>query len=579
VLIAPGYALLTRRGASVGDAITFGPAVTIGIVAAAVLLSVVVDAPPEATSYLIVIALVAGTVLLTFRRRTPGPSWAELRPVLLLLFVFAFLVGFSLVPSNPRFHTDILGRPLAQATKLLPNLANPRLPARGGDHILQFRAEQAVWYRFVPAKGQFHFAWRFQDRTPLVGFVAAGLAGPPGAAPPVTYPGSPLGPRHDAAAKNLEPFAGPTGSSFGFPSTIDPWGFWFYRLLVMSLSCLVLLPVFRLASDLFDGRVGTLAVVAAGLSPALMLSAYYPSPKNLAAYFGLLSVLLVRQRQPWLAGLAIGGAYLAHPLGVFLGGAAIVYQAVLARGAALKMALGLAPAVAAWTIYGATTGVRSTLLLNPLGCFDVGVSTRTCFENYRAQGVAIIVWDRFSSLISSIVPEALVTPLLGSGYDAARFKWFDLHDFSYGGLVGLIFFAAVVIGLVRAYSRYRLEIVVLLGVQLLLISLAWGFGDPSAHIGGIGMLPLLFAFGAYGITTLGERAATVVLALVAIEGLLYFAALIEPVPGVATLAYLLMAVLCVGAAAALIAIGFWSIRQPPGHPRPLAPSRGELSPA
>jgi hypothetical protein len=559
LLLAPGYAILTARGAPSSDAVVYGPAVTIAIVATAVLVAVVTGVPAAVTSWVVVLGLIALTAALVARRTVPRPDASAKRPLVLMLIAFALLVGFDLVPSNPRFDTSIFDQPTPE-TGYAVHIANPRVPTRGGDHILQFRAEQVIWHRFVPKKNQFHEDWRFADRTPLVGVVAAALAAPPGASPPITYPGSPLGPRSDAAARNREPVAAAATASE--PEPVDAWGFWFYRLVVMALSVLVLLPIFRLASDLFDTRAGTLALVGAGLSPALMLSAYYTSPKNLAAYFGMIAVLLVRRRRPWHAGLAVGGAYLSHPMGLFLGGAAFVYQLAKSRPAALRMALAALPAGIGWSVYSAATGVRSSLQNFPIGCYDVGVSTSSCWAKFKEQGLAAIGWDRVSAFFSSIAPEGLATPLRGTGYDAAHFKWFEIHDFSYGGLVGLVFFALVVVGLVRAFGRYRLEILTLVGVQVLLITVVWGFEVPYAHIAGIGMLPLLFVFGGYGLSTLSRGPAQFALAAVAVEGVLYFASLIAPVPNVSTAAYVLMAAICIAAVGALVAIGLTAIRRP-----------------
>ena len=557
LLIAPGYAILTARGVRPADALVYGPALTIAIIALVVLAAVATGLSAAVASWVIVLGLIAVTVVLAVRKAVPRPDRAALRPVLVMLIAFALLVGFDLVPGNPPFNASIYDSPIP-TTNWPVHVANPRVPSRGGDHILQFRAEQVLWHRFVPKKRQFHERWRFGDRPPLVGFVAAGLAGPPGAAPPVTYPGSPLGPRSGASVHNREPVAGPGTPSA--PEPIDAWGFWFYRLVVMALSLLVLLPTFRLASDLFSERAATLAVVGASLAPALMLSAYYTSPKNLSAYFCMIAVLLVRRGRAVPAGLAVGGAYLCHPMGVFLGGAALVYQAVKSRGAALKMGLAILPAIIAWGTYGAVTGASSSLINTPLGCFDVDVTTKACWEQFRHQGVAVIGWDRFTATISSIAPEGLLSPLRESGYDGARFKWFQIHDYSFAGLVGLVFFAVAVLGLVRAWARYRLEILTLIGVQVALIVLAWGFDFSFAQIAGISLLPLLYVFAGYGLTTLPPLLARFTLGAVALEGILYFGSLIDPVPGVQTLAYILMVLICVAAAGALVFIGFAALR-------------------
>ena len=73
---------------------------------------------------------------------------------------------------------------------------------------------------------------------------------------------------------------------------------------------------------------------------------------------------------------------------------------VLATLGGGKLALRLShslPTVIAWGIYGAASGVRSSLLNTPLGCFDVSVTTSACWAQFKAQGVAVIGWARVSA--------------------------------------------------------------------------------------------------------------------------------------------------------------------------------------
>ena len=116
------------------------------------------------------------------------------------------------------------------------------------------------------------------------------------------------------------------------------------------------------------------------------------------------------------------------------------------------------------------------------------------------------------------------------------------------------------LGLVRAFPRCRLEMGALLGVQALLIMLAWGSGRPNANIAGIGVFPLLFVFGGYGLSTLPARVGSVALVAVTVEGTLYFASLIAPAPDVIPLAYVLTGVICIGSMCTLVATGLAVLR-------------------
>jgi hypothetical protein len=74
------------------------------------------------------------------------------------------------------------------------------------------------------------------------------------------------------------------------------------------------------------------------------------------------------------------------------------------------------------------------------------------------------------------------------------------------------------------------------------------------------MLPLLFVFGGYGLSTLPARIGSFALIAVVTEGVLYFASLIAPVPDVIPLAYVLAAIMCIASLCVLVAKGVAAVR-------------------
>jgi hypothetical protein len=113
----------------------YGPAITIAVVAATVLATIAVGISAAVASWSIVLGLIALTAALTLARHVPSPDAQAIRPVVLMLIVYAFLVGFSLVPSNPTFNTNDTGRAVAGNHVSRPHHQPPRARQRGRRHL------------------------------------------------------------------------------------------------------------------------------------------------------------------------------------------------------------------------------------------------------------------------------------------------------------------------------------------------------------------------------------------------------------------------------------------------------------
>ena len=131
LLLGPGYAVLTARGVPAADAVVFGPAVTIAIVATAVLAAVIAGVPAAVASWVIVLGLIALAAALVARKAVPRPDASARRPVLLMLIAFALLGGVRPRPVQPAIRHDDL-RSADEADRLRRAHREPAPPAPAG---------------------------------------------------------------------------------------------------------------------------------------------------------------------------------------------------------------------------------------------------------------------------------------------------------------------------------------------------------------------------------------------------------------------------------------------------------------
>jgi hypothetical protein len=564
---APGYAVLSNFGRAGLRRVLYAPALTVPVVGGLAAAAIPLQVGFAAASWTIVGILLCVTAVGGFvaaRRR----GWASLAPgreerwaLLLFLSTYAFLAGFNAMTSNPPGSIEPCapvpagkqgyvpvqtGGPCAVIAP--PGLTMPRIPERSQDDLLQFRTAQAIWNRKLFSDREFSGGWRLQDRTPLLGLTTAGLAGVTGKSIPSTYPPQPSFPQFGPSPLWLKRFGAPHDSSItpktqpsafaapGYqPPLVDRWDYWFYRLLAMLLNSLVVLPTYALGVALGGRRVGTLAAVAAGLSPAIMTNAYYTSPKYLGIYFAFCGLLLLRERLAIPAGAALGLSYLCHPLAAIPAAGILLYEITLRRFRQVAAAIVAAAVVAApWFAFTAVKGTSLTLVSYPLGCVSPTATLSSCWHDFTNRPVSQIVWQRVEIIPELVVPPSLspLQPLQPPSRDGLILKWLTAHDFAYPGMVGFAFFCFVVLGAFRLWPREKRFIATLVGGQLAAIVVIFGLSTWPAWVVGLGLLPVLYVLGAYGLATLSSRAARIAAAVIAAEWLIYLGALYRPIQNV-----------------------------------------------
>jgi hypothetical protein len=606
----PAYAVFSAVGLRGLPRTIYSPAATIALIAALAGAAILLPISFMVASWTIVGLLIAAAVCgaaLTAGRRGWGqllPAAEERTPLLLLVAAFAFLAGFNLMTSNPPGSINPCAPvPPGQQGYLPVNTGGPcavvapagltmaRIPERAQDDLLQFRTAQAIWNRKLYSDREFSGGWLLQDRTPLVGLVTAGLGATSGRAIPSTYPPQVAFPQFGPTPLWLQKFGAPHDSSItpktqpsaftppGYqPPLIDRWGYWFYRLLAMFLNTLVVLPTFALGTVLAGRRVGTLAAIAASLSPAIMENAYYTSPKYLGVYFAFCALLLVMARRPAFAGSALGASYLCHPLGSVLAASVVLYQIIRRefRDAVVIVAAALV-ILAPWFAFTAAKGQSSNLVGYPLGCVGPSVKLDACWHNFINRPVSETVWLRAEILPALVISPSLSPrePLQPPSRDGLLLKWMTAHDFAYPGMVGFAFFIFVVLGGVRFWPREKRLLAAMVGGQLFAIVVIWGLPGWPPLIVGLGLLPILYVLGAFGLVTAGPRTARIGALLIAAEWLIYLGALYRPIENVDAGQFIFGWILILGALA-WMGRSAWSALRPAPETRwqPTATSPG-----
>jgi hypothetical protein len=203
------------------------------------------------------------------------------------------------------------------------------------DSRISFHTLQLVANHFAPhgpESNGFFLPWTFSSRGPLAGLAAAPGVLATGGVPPRQMP-----------EQSWEPF--------------DRTGFAAYRITMAALSSLGLIAVFNLLRLVADERRAQLGVGLLALAPFFWHELYFSWPKAVTAAWVVGAFSLVWRARAFTAGLALGGAYLWHPLALlsapFLAGWALAFPREGWRPAlrrAVRFSAGVVLVVAAWQV-------------------------------------------------------------------------------------------------------------------------------------------------------------------------------------------------------------------------------------
>jgi hypothetical protein len=127
------------------------------------------------------------------------------------------------------------------------------------------------------------------------------------------------------------------------------------------------------------------------------------------------------------------------------------------------------------------------------------------------------------------------------------------------------------------WPREKRLLATLVGGQLLAMIVIWGLPGWPAWVVGLGLLPMIYVLGAFGLATAGARVVRIGAFLIAAEWLIYLGALYRPIANVDAGQYLFGWALILGALASLGRSAWSALRPLPGEARPQpAPRSSEL---
>ena len=239
-------------------------------------------------SAILVAIPVAGDVLR--RREIPLIAPAEIRVFLVILLIILVAVARASYSQGPA--GELFGGTVSRTLEV-----GGRSDSRVPFHVVQLVASGVNPHGDA---GELNFRpWSFSHRGPLAGIITGAIPLLSGARIPLDMPSQPW-----------QPF--------------DPQGFAAYRIGMIVLSGAALLALYGAAEVLLGAQRAYQVLLIAALSPFIVHEVYFTWPKIPAAGMVVLSFLLIVKCHPAWGGLALGAAYLFHPLALFSAPAAVV---------------------------------------------------------------------------------------------------------------------------------------------------------------------------------------------------------------------------------------------------------------
>jgi hypothetical protein len=335
-----------------------------------------------------------------------------------------------------------------------------RIPNRPADNRLPYRTGQFILHRLDPATEQYFIDWSVTDRTPLTAAAATTIVG----AISTQVPADQLWLR-DPATVRWAPQ--------------DEYGYWLYRSVLIAFSALLPMGVAAMGIPWLGKRIGTLAaIVSAGLMFSLV-ETMFTWPKFTAVALGVTAVGLILLKHPWFAGVLVGAAYLAHPVGAIAFGAGLVAGWVAKRidfVSTLKAAATAGITIAPWVLWvSLVQRVSSRMVLYPIGwVLSSGHALRDELPDAIQQFADSLPWgplrDRWTSLWESASPTYFVR-IIGAPFKKGAV--FGAYDRTIPGMVGLVGLIPLTAGLVESVRRRKGVLISLVTVLALALAF-WG---------------------------------------------------------------------------------------------------------
>lgn len=495
LLMVPGYVLssLIFRDSSCPFRIAASTAVSAPIYSIVVLVAVAAGQYRDWISSIFAALMIGGSLLALSRRPALMKDFraADKTHLKWTLILFVFAISLMALPASLQDIPYTAGHSLQET----------RMPILPGDQYLPYRLEQILLNGADWKQVNFYGIWTVADRTPMMGLVAAFVTSSIHVIPPLDW-------------------------IWNVPGGAFSWNV--FQIVGIWLDAQIIITAYLVLKELFGPAKARLAMPFLALSPFIVWNTFYTSPKSMAAYFILLSVLLIVQKKTVRAGVMAGLGFLSHSFTLFyvLGALYLIFRKAwtnIRRGLS-NISFFLASAglvVAPWLVWSSLVyGHTSSFILYPFASSgpDSTLGAAQVMERFLRAPPMLSIWVRVVNAFRTLLPWPLmITP----GW-FAQYGWADLFSWSPSVDVLLLYtYFFTIPGAVSltltfpaylAWIRSRNE-VILATVTLPLISAIFFFGYPWAGFSVLMAQPLVPLLVGVGVASLRTSRLTFVVLL------------------------------------------------------------------
>lgn len=364
LIMIPGYVLssVVFKDASSGFRIAASAAVISPVYAVGILVSMLAGRYRDVFSSIFAVSVIAVSLLFLFRRRRFVADFlkADLTHLKWMLLLYVFNLALMALPASIHDIPYLSGATVQET----------RLPIAPGDQYLPYRLVQillngANWKGII-----FYDIWQVTDRTPLMGLVAAFVTSSLHIVPPLDF-------------------------VWFVPSGAFSWNV--FQIVGLFLDAQILLSAYLLLVAMFGISKARLAMPFLAINPFIIWNTFYTSPKSMAAYFVLLSLLLILERRHVRAGIMAALGFLSHSYTLFyvIGSVYLVLRRASAlRGREVK---------------------RRRMNESPLRTVSFRGRLSTLMLFLAPAGLGVAPWLVWSSIIYGHGSSFLVYPFVSSG--------------------------------------------------------------------------------------------------------------------------------------------------------------------
>jgi hypothetical protein len=296
--------------------------------------------------------------------------------------------------------------------------------------------------------------YNFSSRGPLAGLGSTPIVLASGGHPPARHPEQPWAP-------------------------FDWHGFMAYRIAMMAFACTAFLSLWELIRRLAGIPAAGFGLLLAATTPFLMHEVWFTWPKLFAASFVLLAAICVIERRPLFAGLLAGAGYLIHPVALLSLPALALIALWPLRGArwnrprvrqAALLGAGVVAFMVVWRLANGSHYQQSEFLDYFTQAWPLSHPTLGQLLEYRLESLGNTLVPLLLLATSSASPSINVFGGTSPPIVHFFFQYWDTLPFG----VSIVFFPLLLLGLWRAWRRWRWPVLATIVVPLVIFTFYWG---------------------------------------------------------------------------------------------------------